>query len=240
VKRAAALLGVAASVYVLAAWTVAPGFYDCCAQSPVYNWVCPPPGQVVGNLPAQAGSVTILVANGVSDVSSAATSDGQLLIGLLPGVFDAAGKSTISVDITPVSPCPNPPGLHFATNAYLVSASATLVKNVNLVLEYSGLVPAPSDVYFASNPDGPWTSIGAAATAQPYTIDTTIKKFGYFAAGYPSNAISAGGASQLLPIAVAVLILGVLIAGVPLAVMRRRRAVVDGDEMDDSDETNDY
>lgn len=235
--RRAGLLGIAAFIYILAAWTVAPGFYDCCATAPTYNWVCPPPGLASGNVAPRSGHADIKVVNGVSDVTSVVTDDGQVAIGLLAGVFDASGKSTISVDIAPVSPCPQPTTLHFATNTYVITASAQLRQNANLVLEYSGNIPAPSDVYFGSTSDGPWTSIGAASTARPYTIDTTIRELGYFAAGYPANATRAGTASQILPIGVAILILGVLIAGIPLALVRRRRAAGGMDESDESDDT---
>lgn len=234
--KAAALLGAAACAYVLASWTVAPGFYDCCATAPIYNGVCPPPGLVAGNLPPKMGSANVKVLSGVSDAASAITDDGQIAVGFVPGAFDGTGKSAISVTITPVSPCPQPAGLHFATNTYLVAATGQLVKNANLTMDFSGSVPSPSDVYFASTPDGPWTSLGSALTAQPYTINTTIRQLGYFAAGYRANAVSSGGASQVLPIAVAVLIVGVLVAGIPLAMVRRRRAA---DGIDEPDETDD-
>jgi hypothetical protein len=233
--KALVLLGLAACVYLLASWSVAPGFYDCCTYAPVYNWVCPPPGLVAGNLPPKSGHVDIKVLGGVSDSGSAITGDGQIAVGFVPGAFDSAGKSTISVDITPVSPCPRPADLTFATNAYLVTATAQLVKNANLTLDFSGSVPAPSVVYLASTSDGPWTSIGAASTAQPYTINTATRQLGYFAAGYRANAIGSGGASQLLPIAVAVLIIGVLVAGIPLAIMRRRRAAGGEEESEETD-----
>lgn len=233
--KALLLLGSAASVYVLASWAVAPGFYDCCATAPIYNWVCPPPGLVAGNLPPKSGTAVIKVLGGVSDAASAITDDGQIAVGFVPGAFDGTGKSTITVTVTPVSPCPQPPGLHLATNTYLVAATAQLVKNANLTMDYSGSVPSPSEVYFASSTDGPWTSIGAALTAQPYTINTTTKQLGYFGAGYRANATSSGGASQLLPIAVAVLIIGVLVAGIPLALVRRRRAAGEIDEPDETE-----
>ena len=230
------LLATAATVYLMAAWMVAPGFYDGLAPVQPYNWVCPPPQVPSGNLAPKSGHLDIKVINGVSDANSAFTADGQVVIGFLPGVFDGTGRTSISVDITPVSPCTNPPGLHFATNTYQISASAPLVKDAGLELRYSDLVPAPSDVYFATSSDGPWKSIGAAQQAQPFTIDTTTRQFGYFAAGYPSNLThpSTTG-SQVLPIAVAILIVGVLVAGLPLAVLRRRRS----GQADDSDEDDD-
>jgi hypothetical protein len=226
------LLATAATVYLLAAWMVAPGFYDGFTPPQPYNWVCPPPQAPPGNQAPGSGHLDIKVINGVSDANSVYTHDGtvqgpstQVVIGFLPGAFDATGRTSISVDIKPVSPCPSPPGIHFATNTYQITASAPLVMAATLELVYSSVVPAPSDVYFATSTDGPWKSIGAAQQAQPFTIDTTTRQFGYFAAGYPSNATHPSSTtSQLLPIAVAILIVGVLIAGLPLAVLRRRRA----------------
>ncbi|MEO8744696.1 MAG: hypothetical protein ABI334_07995 [Candidatus Dormiibacterota bacterium] len=224
--RRAWLLGAAALTYVIAAWMVAPGFYDGFGPPQPYNWTCPPP-QAGANIKPGSGHVDIKVIGGVSDANSAFTSDGQLVIGFLPGAFDATGKTTIGVDITPLPTCPQPPGIRFVTNAYQVTATAPLVKRSNLVLRYSNLEAAPTDVYVAIDPAGPWKSIGAAQEAQPFTIDTSIRSFGYFAAGYPSaspppGAVSVGG-GQTLPIIVAILIVLVVLAGLPLAVLRRRR-----------------
>ncbi|HXC75983.1 MAG TPA: hypothetical protein VNU19_02930 [Candidatus Acidoferrum sp.] len=220
---------------------VAPGFYDGFTQPVAYNWVCPPavPGAKTGIEPASAHA-GINVTNGASEAASVYTLDGtssspstQVVIGFLPGAFAVSGASSVPVDIKPVQPCPNPPSLHFATNTYLISTSAPLLKPANLVLEYSYLVPAPSFIYRADNVDGPWTSIGGNES-QPFTIQATASRLGYFAAGYPASAVSPGGSSALLPIAVAVLIIGVLIAGIPLAIARRRQTS-DGepDEIDD-------
>lgn len=234
-KRAVLLAG-AVPVYMLAAWMVAPGFYDGFTPVQPYHFVCPPPQAIGGNVAPTGGHLDLKVIGGVSDPNSAFTQDGQVVMGFLPGVFDPTGKTSISVDITPVSPCPNPPGLHFATNTYQITASAALLKNAGLELRYSDLVPAPSDVYFATSADGPWKSIGAAQQAQPFTIDTTTRQFGFFAAGYPSNAThTSTTSSQLLPIAVAILIVAVLIAGFPLAVLRRRRAGQPDDSGDEDD-----
>ena len=228
------LLVVAMVAYLLAAWMVAPGFYDGFAPQQPYNWVCPPV-HIGGNQAPTSGHLVIQVINGVSDANSAFTDDGQVVIGFLPGAFDATGKTTITVDIKPVSPCPKPPGLTFATNAYVITADAPLVMKANLVMRYSDIVPAPSNVYYAASADGPWTGIGVQSEAQPFTVNTRIDKFGYYAAGYPTSSVSHGGASsQILPIAVAVLIAGVLVAGIPLAMMRRRRASGEPDEDDDS------
>jgi hypothetical protein len=232
--RRLGLLASAAVVYLFAAWMVAPGFYDGFTPQQPYNWVCVPP-QAGSNQAPASGHQVIKVVGGISDASSAYTDpDTQVVLGFNFGVFDSTGKTTITVDIKPVSPCPKASGLTFATNTYLITADAPLVKKASLVMRFSDLVPAPSTVYYATSPDGPWTSIGALSQAQPFTIDTTIDKFGYYAAGYPSSAVSptTGGNSQLLPIAIAVLILAVILAGIPLAIIRRRRAPDDGEEYD--------
>lgn len=150
----------------------------------------------------------------------------QIVIGFLPGAFDVAGRSSVSVEITPVSPCPHPRGLQFATNTYLITGNAPLVKAANLVLVYSNLELDSSNVYTSTNPDGPWTNLGSSQQAQFWTIRPAngVKTLGYFAAGYPSDAISQSGPNrnQLLPAAVAILISAVLLAGLPIAIMRRR------------------
>lgn len=244
--RRATLLAAAAAAYLLAAWMVAPGFYDGFTPQQPYNWVSPPPQAPPGNLKPSSGHLVIKVINGVSDANSAFTDDGQVVIGFLPGAFNPAGQSTITVDITPEATFPAPAGLHFATNVYLIVAGAKLVKSANLVLRFSDIVPAPSNVYFVPASGGAWKSIGASQQSQPFTIDTSTSDLGYFAAGYPANftpspgTVTLGG-GQLLPIAVAVLIVGVIVAGIPLAMVRRRRATspgaTDGEDDDDEDES---
>ena len=236
--RRAALLATAAATYAVAAWTVAPGFYDGFGPPQAYNWTCPPP-QAGANTKPLSGHQQIKVLGGVSDANSAFSEDGQVVIGFLPGAFDATGKTVISVDITPLATCPQPPGIGFVTNVYNITADAPLVKPANLVLRYSNLLPNPSDVYFATDPAGPWKSIGAAQTAQPFTIDTSTPAFGYFAAGYPSASPPPGvvqiGGGQTLPIVVAVLIALVVVAGVPLAVRRRRGVRPENEDQPDAE-----
>jgi len=232
VKRAA-LLAAAATTYAVAAWMVAPGFYDGFGPPQAYNWTCPPP-QAGANIKPPSGHQVVKVLNGVSDANSAFTDDGQVVIGFLPGAFDATGKTAISVDITPLPSCPQPPGIRFVTNVYHITADAPLVKPANLVLRYSNLLPDPSDVYFATDPAGAYKPIGRAQTAQPFTIDTTTREFGDFGAGYPSASPPAGvvtvGGGQTLPIVVAILIALVVVAGLPLALRRRRGASTDHEE----------
>jgi hypothetical protein len=235
--RKAWLLGTAAAAYVLAAWMVAPGFYDGFGPLQPYNWTCPPP-QAGANIKPSSGHLQIKVIGGKSDANSAFTDDGQIVIGFLPDAFDATGKTVINVDITPLPTCPQPPGLRFVTNVYQITADAPLKPEVgaNLTIRYSNLEPDPNDVYRADDPNGPWQSISHTSQAQPFTIDTSTTKLGYFAAGYTESAtpkpgtVTVGG-GQTLPIIVAVLIVVVVLAGLPLAVVRRRRGA--GGEDDD-------
>lgn len=229
------LLALAAAAYIAAAWSVAPGFYDGFTPPQPYNFVCPPP-QAGANAQPSSGSLNIKVIKGSSDPNSAFTDDGQLVIGFLPGAFDVTGKTSINVTITPVTPCPKPSGLRFVTNTYLITADAPLVKSSNLVFRYSNLEPDPSYIYRAKTLDGPWTKLGVQQQAQLYTISTSTDQLGYFSAGFPANALSPSPSSNqnILPIVVAVLIGAVLLAGVPLAVLRRRSA--GGDDDDDENE----
>jgi hypothetical protein len=237
--RKAALLAVAAVLYAGAAWMVSPGFYDGFSPPQPYNFVCPP-SQAGSNLQPTSGHLVIKVIDGESDANSAFTDDGQVVIGFLPGSFDVTGKTSITVDIKPV-PCPTPAGLHFSTNTYQITADAPLVKPATLVMTYSNLTTDPSFVYRADSVDGPWTNIGASPQARLWTIDTKTDKLNsYFAAGFPSNALSngggsAGGGQQILPWIVAALIAAVLLAGIPLTIVRRRAMSRGGaDDEDDA------
>jgi hypothetical protein len=233
------LLGTAAACYLVAAWMVAPGFYDGFQPLSPYNWVSPPPQAPPGNLPPKSGHVVIKVLGGVSDAGSAYTDDGQIVLGFLPGAFDATGKTSITVDLKPEATYPTATGLQFVTNVYLVIADASLVKDTNVVMIYSNILPAPSFIYVAPSDGGAWKSIGGTDNAN-FTIQSRTRQLGYFAAGYSGSATSkSSSTSQLLPIAVAVLIIGVLVAGIPLAMFRRRRAAGDVEEADDDEDDED-
>ncbi len=214
---------------------VAPGFYDGFGPQQAYNWTCPPP-QAGANTKPASGHVDIKVIGGVSDANSAFSNDGQIVIGFLPGAFNAAGKTTISVDVTPTPDCPQAPGIKFVTNIYQITSTAELDKDSNITMVFSNLEPPPSAIYRADSENGPWTSLGASPQAQPYTIWTKAHQLGYFAAGYAASSPPPGtatvGGGQTLPIIVAVLIAVVILAGLPLAVLRRRRA----GEPDEEDE----
>lgn len=213
-------------IYLVVAWMVAPGFYDGFGPPLPYNFVCPPPQSGTTPKPS-SGHSTIKVIGGVSDADAAYTGDGQAVIGFLPGAFDPAGQTVITVDVTPLPYCPQPPGIKFVTNVYNVTASAALVKPASVVLRYSNLLPDPTDVYSASSADGPWTPHPRNRDAALWTAQITTTSLGYLAAGYPATSPPPGtlrvGGGQVLPIVVAVLIVLVVLAGVPLAVLRRRR-----------------
>ena len=226
--RRVALLGAAAVAYAVAAWAVAPGFYDGFGPATPYNFTCPPP-QAGANQKPSAGHGEVPVTGGVSEAFSVFTNDGQLVIGFLPGAFVTNGDTPVKVDITPLDICPQPSGIRFVTNAYRVTAGAALRgdKRANLVIRYSNLEPDPSTIYQASDPTGTWTA-KQTQPGQPFTVVTTTTTFGYFAAGYPSASPPPGsvtiGGGQVLPIVVAGLIVVVVLAGLPLAVRSRRRA----------------
>lgn len=236
--RRAALLTAAVIAYMVAAWMVAPGFYDGFGPASPYNWSCPPP-QAGANQKPTSGHADIQVVGGVNDAASAYDRDGQIVLGFLPGAFKAApGQTTITVDIAPLATCPKPPGIELVTNVYQVTASAPLAdpanKPASVVLRYSNLMPAPSAVYFATDPAGSWTSPGGTVQPLTFSIDARTRSLGYFAAGYPSaspapGAVTVGG-GQVLPIVVAIIIVVVVLAGLPLAVMRRRRGGPPEDE----------
>jgi hypothetical protein len=212
---------------------VTPGFFDGFTPPEPYHWTCPPPQAGFNQKPA-SGHTDVPVVGGVSEAYSAFTSDSQAVIGFLPGAFDATGKSAISVDVTPLPYCPQPPGIKFVTNVYYITANAPLVKPSSLVLRYSNLLPDPSDIYSASSPDGPWTGHPRNLAAAVWTAEMRTTSLGYFAAGYQSASPAPGslrvGGGQVLPIVVAALIVLVVLAGVPLAVFRRRRGSDGGED----------
>ena len=221
------LLPAAAAAYTVAAWRVAPGFYDGLqGPPPPYNWVSPPPQFVKGNKPAAGGQLAIKVVRGVSDPGSVFTADSQASLSFVPAVFTAPSDgSPISIEITPVGTFPAPGPHQFATNVYLIKSSSPLVKEAIVTLSYTDQLPAPSDVFNAPAQGGDWKDIGSTGTSAPYTVTARTSTLGYFAAGYPPSGGSASGArvggGSTLPILVAVAIVIVLLAGFPLALLRR-------------------
>jgi hypothetical protein len=229
-SRALLLLGAAAGLYVAAAWSVAPGFYDGFGPQAPYRWVSPPPQFKNSNQPPQPGHGTAAVAgNGQVNPGSAFTQDGQASISWVPGAFVApSDNSPVMIDIKPVAGYPDPGNVHLATNVYCMTSSAPLApgKDVLVTLTFSDQLPAPSAVYEYQD-SGPWQNLGSTGTAAPFSISARAARLGCFAGGYPANAKQTAsgarvGGGQTLPILIAVAILAVVLAGVPLALVRRR------------------
>ena len=220
------LAGLAAALYAVLAWGVAPGFYDGTAPQSPYRWISPPAIAQHGNQPPEAGSLTVKPGrNNVMDPGTAFTTDGQASLSFVPGSFDYTPKG-VTIDVKPVAAHPELGALRCATNVYLIRATAPLVKEALVTLRYSDLIPAPSDIYFAPAEGGSWTRLGSTGQSAPFNISARTTKSGYFAACYPPGPNLASGprlgGGQTLPILVAVAIVIVILAGVPLALLRRR------------------
>ena len=229
-SRALLLLGAAAGLYVAAAWSVAPGFYDGFGPQAPYRWVSPPAQFKNSNQPPQPGHGTTAVAgNGQVNPGSAFTQDGQASISWVPGAFVApSDNSPVVIDLKPVASYPDPGNVHLATNVYCITSSSALApgKDVLVTLTFSDQLPAPTDVYEYQD-NAPWRNIGNTGSAAPFSISARATSLGCFAGGYPANAkqTSSGvkvGGGQTLPIVIAAAILVVVLAGVPLAILRRR------------------
>jgi hypothetical protein len=235
-RTRAALLALAVVAYAIAAWAVAPGFYDGIAPPAPYRWVSPPPQFRASNQPPLTGHATIRVNNGRVDPGSVFTQDGQAAISFTPGAFVApADGSQVTIQIAPQTTFPDPGDIQLATNVYCFTSTAPLGsgKDALITLQYSSGLPAPGDVYMYEG-SGPWRKIGNTGSAAPFYIAARTTALGCFAGGYPKNASQAAGArlgGQTLPIIVALAILVVVLAGIPLAVLRRR-----GDASGDEDE----
>lgn len=220
-RQRAALLAAAAGAYAAAAWAVAPGFYDGIAPPQPYRWVSQP---LSGHQVIRVGT------NGKVDPASVFTQDGQASVAFAPGVIvTPPDRSPVTIEIKPQVQFPDPGQTHISTNVYCVTSSSPLAEGqqVLVTLQFASELPAPSDVYEYQG-SGPWRKIGNTGAAAPFYISARSSALGCYAAGYPANAgegaqgVQVGG-GQTLPTVVAFAILVVLLAGIPLAVLRRRR-----------------
>lgn len=227
-KRPAILLALAAVAYAAAALAVRPGFYDGFVPQAPYRWVSPPPEFRSSNQPPRDGRGSAKVApNGTVDPGAIFTGDGQAALSFIPGAFATPpDRSPVTIEIKPVASFPDPVGVQLATNVYCISSSSPVApgKDVLLTLTYSDQRPAPSDIY-GYRPGGEWQKLGNTGAAAPFSISMRVSELGCFAGGYPSGAGQTPGprvGGQTLPLLVAAAILIVVLAGVPLAVLRRR------------------
>lgn len=228
-------LGAVGAAYTGAALLLPPGFFEGFCPPIDYRFISPPPG--VSNHQPAAGHAEVKVTNGVVGPGYVATADPdpQAQLSFVPGAFavPSDGSNRVTIDLKPVRDFPKPDGLVLVTNVYQVSASSPLVKNANLRLLYSTVLPAPSRMYF-SRDGGAWEPLAATSStgASGCTdIVAQVSSTGLYAAGFPGARIASSaptspriGGGQTLPVVVALAILIVVLAGVPLAVVRRRRS----------------
>jgi hypothetical protein len=219
------LLALAVVAYALAAWAVTPGFYDGIAPVAPYRWVSPPAQFRASNQAPLNGHATFKVgSSGQVNPGSATTEDGQASFSFTQGTFAApAGGAPVTVDIATQATFPNPGNVHIATNVYCVTSSSTLTpgKEAIVTLQFSPALAAPSDVY-RFQPGGGWTKIGNAGAAAPYFVAARSNALGCFAAGYVPNGSRTAATGVSLPVVAALAIGVVVLAGVPLVLLRRR------------------
>jgi hypothetical protein len=227
-SRRLLFLVLAAIAYALAAWAVAPGFYDGIAPPQPYRWVSPPPQFRASNQQPLSGHATVRVAtNGLVDPGSVFTQDGQAALAFVPGTFATPpDRSPVAIDIKPQATFPDPGKIQLVTNVYCVTSTSALVsgKDPLVTLQFSTQVAQPGDVYEYQG-DGPWQKVGNTGSAAPYTIAARIATLGCFAAGSvpgTRSAAAAGGGGSL-PIVAGLAVAVVVLAGIPLLVLRRRR-----------------
>jgi len=236
--RAAWLIGLACALYVVVAWSVKPGFYDCCA-APQYDYVSPPPLLAAGNIQPSSGSGELQVrADGTVSGGQVATTDQpmpQANLFIVGGTLVApASGGPVVVHVTPYAPPPQTDGVSLQGNVYCVTANTSFKPQQQglLALSVPPYGPLATTIYFSPARDGPWKAIGGRFDLNTYQTTAPISSFGCFAVGYanpnPGSAPRIGG--SLLPAVAAGLIVIVLLAGIPLAVRRRHRRGEESDE----------
>jgi uncharacterized iron-regulated membrane protein len=146
----------------------------------------------------------------------------------VPGAYDTSPTGSVTVSLKAVDQCPAPSGVRFTTNVYQLTTSAPLAKQGNLRLTLPPNLPAATTVYHAGA-DCHWTTVPNPAPGGCGDISVQTTDTGFFAAGVTGNAATSsgtrvGGGSQLLPLLVAGGIVLVLLAGIPVAMARRRPA----------------
>ncbi|MDQ6691566.1 MAG: hypothetical protein M3Z13_02250, partial [Candidatus Dormibacteraeota bacterium] len=190
-------LGLAAAAYSWAALQTPPGFFEGFCPPIDYRFASPPPGVPASHQPA-SGHGEVKVAGGVVNPGYVATfdPDPQAQLSFVPGAFapPTDGSGRVTIDLKPVREFPKPVGLTLVTNVYQVIASSPLVKNANLRLLYSTVLPAPSAIY-VSRDGGPWQAVpsNASTGASGCTdIVAQVSSTGLYAAGFASASTASG------------------------------------------------
>lgn len=222
-----------ATAYPVVALQTPPGFYEGFCPPVDYHFVTPPPGVKNSKQPAAGHAELKIVGGVVGPPFFLATADDnpQAQLSFVPGAFPPPpGGGPEVIDIKPVGSYPGPTGITIVTNVYDITSSTAMVKTSNLRLLYSTVLPAPSSIYVAQT-GGTWKAIASNPSSSTGCSDivAAVDTTGLYMAGYPSNSSQPNGSTtigggQVLPIVVALAILIVVLAGVPLAVVRRRRA----------------
>lgn len=221
---------IAALAYLVAALAAPPGFLDGLAPPAPYRWVSPPPAFRAGNQPPLSGHTTIrLGPHGEIPPGTAFTRDGQASMSWGQGDLQPLpGRSVAVFVITPQSRFPSPGKIQLSTNVYCYSSTTSVARGhrVLITLAYAAGIAPPAAIYTYQD-GGPWRRLGSTVGGQPFTISVYSPSLGCFAAAAePSPASGSGplGApGQDLPVLVAALILLLLLAALPLIVLRGRK-----------------
>ena len=131
--------------------------------------------------------------------------------------------ATTAVEIIPSAP-PPPSDVTLTGNVYCFNAARGLVtgSTATVTLLVPVYQPFPEAIY-VQGPHG-WSSIGGSVDQSTYLMSARTTAFGCFATGYKTPKPGAGPTigGSTLPLLVAVLIAVVVLAGLPLALRRRR------------------
>jgi hypothetical protein len=235
VRRPVAL-AVAAAAYVLAAWLVAPGFFDGLAPAAPYHWVSPPPDLKNSNQAPSGGRAAIGVQNGAAQAGHLYTTDQQAAVTYPSQSFAAPPAGTsVTLEIQPVPSYPPLGGITPAGNVYLLTVSTRIISPVVITLRYgSQQVGPPSDIFAAETATSSWKTLSSVNSSVPYTVSASTQTVGYFVVGFPPSAStpapasSGGGPPVVLLVAGAAAAL-VVLAGVPFLLARRQASETDSD-----------
>jgi hypothetical protein len=229
-KAGAAALACAAGLYVLAAWAARPGFFDG-VPVPKYAYVSPPAYLAPDNVAPRAGAGDLRVgADGVVAAATISTADQptpQASISFARGALVApAGGSEPPLAITPHAP-PRATAVTLTGNVYCVTTQAALASGARarVVLFVPPAQPFPDAMYDGASSDATaWRSLGGKVDVTTYLMTADANELGCYAVGYRTPKSSPGFAlgGSIVPFVTAALIIGVILAGLPLAAGRRR------------------
>jgi hypothetical protein len=231
-------------LYVLVAWSVAPGFYDG-FETPQYAYVSPPPIPGRINVPPKSGAGELAIGKDGKVIGGIVhTRDQpqpQTTVVVIGGTMaPPPGGGPVSIQITPYAIQGQPSGITLEGNIYCITANTTLLPQAEALLSlYAPPNEPPPTTIYLSPPDrqGPWLAL-SGAKFDPYLhfISAPMAMLGCFAVGYPTLHLDGGLriGGPILPIVTAALIVVVLLAGIPLAI-RRRRQHPPGSESPDRD-----